>query len=79
MNTETIDIVNESTKTVLWTPIRLSKFGAFPMVEVWIQDPVSSEHRLSAFQPVIDGPPPAGFNQMDFDFGANVNGFIVIK
>jgi len=79
MNTETVDIVNESTKSILWTPIRLAKFGLFPMVEVWIQDPASNEHRLSAFQPVIDGPPPGTFTKMDFDFGGNVNGFIVIK
>lgn len=80
-NKEQVDITNESTKVISWTPTRRSKFGQFPEVEVYINrtDPTSMVDSCikTPIQPSIDAAPPA-FTTMTFDFGGPVSGFILI-
>lgn len=75
--TEIIDINDESSKTILYTAARKKRFGEFPEVECWLTDETDT-YFLAAVQPTIDAPPP-GFTQMNWDFGSNVTGFIVLK
>lgn len=76
---ETVFITNENTKAIGWTPLRQSKFGNFPTIEVWIEDPDNGNNvYLYEIQPLIDAPPP-DFSVMTFNFPRNVTGFINIS
>ncbi len=75
---EIIEITDESSKTVAWTIGRAARFGVFPLVEVYLKDDTDTYYKADA-QPYVDGPPSGGFANMYFNFGGNVNGFILIK
>ncbi len=74
---EIIAITNEAVKVFTWTNTRKNKYGAFPSIEVWIQDEAGTLF-LSAAQPIIDAGPP-DFTTMTFAWEAAKTGFIVIK
>lgn len=76
-NVEIIEVNNQNSKAVDWTPVRLAKFGGFPVVEVWLIDHDGTWY-LAAVQPTINAAPP-DFTLMSFDFGKNVTGIIVLK
>lgn len=77
-NKEIIPFVNELAVSIPWTPTRQSRFGSFPIVEVWMDDGVNPPYINMGADIIVDQPPPA-FTQMDVTIGGGgASGFIVI-
>lgn len=78
-NKEVIPFDNVLSVAVPWTPTRQSRFGSFPIVEVWMDDGVNPIFLNMGADIRVDQPPPA-FTQMDVIIGGGgSSGFIVIS
>lgn len=75
-NKEVIDIAGASSVNIAWSPARAALFGAFPEVEVYVQDPYGVHTKLP-IQPTADAPPPS-FTNLNINFGSPTTGFISI-
>lgn len=77
---EIIPFENQAVIQIPWTPERAAKFGTFPLVEVYTQEP-GEEPQLVApggGQILVDFPPPA-FTELTVRLGGSPSGFIVIS
>ena len=76
---EIIHFAQQGSIYIPWTAERLAKFGSFPLVEVYTQEP-GEEPQLVApggGQITVDYPPPA-FTEMVVRLGGSPTGFIVL-
>jgi hypothetical protein len=81
MNTkEIIPFVDQGTIGIPWTPLRANKFGSFPIVEVYTQEPGEVPQLVApgGGQIIVDAPPPA-FTEMTVRLPGAPTGFVVIS
>lgn len=76
-NKEIINIAGASSVNIAWSPARAALFGAFPEVEIYLQDGFGTYTKNSFIQPVPNAAPPS-FTNLNIDFGSPTTGFISI-
>ena len=75
---EIIPFENQPSVSIPWTPTRLGKFGVFPEIEVYLQEPGEQPKKMVGGDIVADQPPPA-FTELTINIGGNPTGFIVLS
>jgi hypothetical protein len=74
---EIIPFEEQATVNIPWTPIRQSKFGSFPVIDVYVQEEGEPPTRVVGGSIEADQAPPA-FTELSVKLGGNPSGFIVI-
>jgi hypothetical protein len=74
---EIIPFVGQSSINIPWTPLRLSKFGTYPVIDVYMQEGDEKPVRVPGGSVEADAAPPA-FTELTVNLGGDTTGFIVI-
>ena len=75
---EVITFEDVASVSIPWTPTRSGKFGVFPEIEVYTQEPGEDPKKLIGGDIVADQPPPA-FTELTINMGGSASGFIVLS
>lgn len=73
---ETIYFTNQSIVSIPWTASRLSAYGTFPLIEVWITENGISQQ--TSVPITVDSPPPST-GTFTINLSGTATGFIIIK
>lgn len=73
---EVIAITNEITKSIAWTPQRQTKYGDFPVIDVWI---LYEGEYVKVEVPYITDADPPDTTLITLNFDEPVTGFLIIS
>lgn len=73
---EIIPFAAQHTINIPWTPTRQSKFGNYPVIQVWVQD--GDGYYLHVAGEIYPDQPAPAFTELTVKLGGSPTGFIVI-